>query len=201
MIRNTIRIATTALVTAAAVIAPAAAQAKQQKQHCKPAGAQTLASDSYARVYGLNGKAYVCVKSNGKRTLLTDATPSADKFALGGKYVGWTWTDPTDQSSPPDSVITVMHIPDHNVDSYFYPFHTNLKVTKLVVVSDGAAAWALPEDQDGPAIVQGTDRAGNPPDQLSDDSKTLVGSSLHVISGRTIGWSYSDGTTGSQALY
>jgi hypothetical protein len=204
MIRSSIRIGGATLAALAMSLAPAAAA--QAKAKCLPAGAQTLASDSYARVIALHGKAYVCVKSSGKRTLLTAATPGQDKFALGGKYVGWTSSDPSDSTVPPNSVITVMHIPDHSVDSYYYPFSTNERVDQLVVVADGAAAWALtplPTDTDGGPIIQGTDRAGNPPDQLSDDleGSNVVTTSLHVISGKTIGWSYADGKTGTATLY
>jgi hypothetical protein len=205
MIRTTIRIATAALVTLAASLVPAAiAQAKPK--HCQPGGSQTLAANNYARAYAQNGKAYVCIKSSGKRTLLANSTPGVDKFALGGKYVGWTSTDPSDPSEPPNDVITVMHIPDHALATNYYPFHTNEQVTGLVVVSDGAAAWALnplPGDDQSNPIVQGTDRKGHPPDQFSDDSEgtNVVGSSLHVISGKTIGWSYADGKTGTQVLY
>jgi hypothetical protein len=203
MIRTTLRIALATAVTAAATLAPAAiAQAKPK--HCQPTGSQTLAADSYARAYGQGGKAYICIKSSGKKTLLANATPGTDKFALGGKYVGWTSTDPTDPTEPPNDVITVMHIPDHALATNYYPFHTNERVDKLVVVSDGAAAWALtplPTDDQSNPIIQGTDRQGHPPDQFSDDSKTLVTTSLHVVSGKTVGWSYSDGSTGTQALY
>lgn len=203
MFRNSIRIALAALVTIAASLAPAA-MAQAKPKHCQPGGSHTLAADNYARVYGQNGKAYVCIKSSGKKTLLANATPGTDKFALGGKYVGWTSTDPTDSTQPPNDVITVMHIPDHALATNYYPFITNERVDKLVVVSDGAAAWAitpLPNDDTGGPIIQGTDRQGHPPDQFSDDSKTLVTTSLHVISGKTIGWSYSDGSTGTQVLY
>ena len=73
----------------------------------------------------------------------------------------------------------------------------------LFAPAAAAAAWAItPEPgSDGFTIVQGTDRAGHPADQFSDDHTDLVGSSLHLISGKTIGWKYTDGTKGTQALF
>jgi hypothetical protein len=206
MIRNSLRLGAAALAALAASLGPAAiAQAKQQN-HCRPAGSQTLAFDSYARVYGLNGNAYVCIKSSGKRTLLQNATPGTDQFAVGGKWVGWSSSSPTDPTILPHSILTVMHIPNHFVNGQWYPFQTNQPIAKIAVISDGAAAWALdadPNDNTTNAIIQGTDRQNHPADQFSDDSEgsPIVGSSLHVVGGKTVGWSYADGTTGTQALY
>ncbi len=36
-----------------------------------------------------------------------------------------------------------MHIPNRSVNKYWYPFQTNETVDKLVVLSDGATAWAI----------------------------------------------------------
>lgn len=206
MIRTSIRLGIAAAASLAVTLGPAAiAQAKAP--HCHRPGTQTLATDSYARVYGLNGHAYVCIKSSGKTTLLQGASPATNKFALGGKWVGWSSdpvVDPTDpQPGLPNSVVTVMRIPDHFVSDQWYPLQTNENVDKLVVASDGAAAWAIsppPGDDSSYTIVQGTDRQGHPADQFSDDHADLIGSSLK-ISGKTVSWQYTDGTSGSQALF
>ncbi len=201
MTRNSIRLGIAALASAAVTLVPAAlAQAKPQ--HCHIGGAQTLASDSYARVYGLGGHAYVCIKSSGKTSQLQGASPATNKFALGGKWVGYSSDPAGDQSGPANSVITVMHIPDHFVSDQWYPFQTNENVDKIVVAGDGAAAWALtPNPADGSyTIVQGTDRMGHPADQFSDDHTDLIGSSLK-LSGKTVSWQYTDGTSGSQNLF
>jgi hypothetical protein len=206
MIRTSIRLGIAALASATMTLVPAAlAQAKPQ--HCHVGSSHTLASDSYARVYGLNGNAYVCIKSSGKTTKLQGASPSASQFALGGKYVGWSSdpvVDPTDpQPGLPNSVVTVMRIPDHFVNDRWYPLQTNENVDKIVVASDGAAAWAIsppPGDDSSYTIVQGTDRQGHPADQFSDDHTDLIGSSLS-IHGKTVTWQYTDGTSGSQNLF
>jgi hypothetical protein len=202
MFRHTIRFGLAALATFAATLAPASLA--QAKQTCNPKHSQTLASDSYARVYGKSGKSYVCVKGSGKTTLLQNASPNSDKFALGGKYVGWSSSDPTDPSVLPHSIVTVMHIPDHFINDRWYPGQLNETIDKIVVISDGAAAWAMtpPPNSDGSFTeIQGTDRSGHPADQFSDDHTDVIGSSLRVLHGKTIGWKYIDGTHGSQKLY
>ena len=74
-------------------------------QRCQPNGSRTLASDSYARVYGKTGNAYVCVKATGATTRLKGASPVNDRFALGGQWVAYS-------SSTTHSVVNVMHIPE-----------------------------------------------------------------------------------------
>jgi len=187
MTRHSTRIAIAALAALAASLAPAAiAQAKPQT--CSPRHSTTLAGDSYARVYGKHGNAYVCVRASGRTTLLQGATPGNDVFALGGRYVAYS-------SGSQDSIVTVMHIPDRHVNPYWYPFDTNMHVEGIVVKSDGAAAWAATSPSDGSTLVQGTDRSHHPPDQFSDDSRTVVTTSLHSLPGMAIGWSYTDGSS------
>jgi hypothetical protein len=202
MIRNRTRLGLAALATLAASLAPAAAA--QAKQTCRPAHSHTLASDSYARVYGKNGNAYVCVKASGRTTRLQHASPASDQFALGGKWVGWSSSDPTDPSVLPNSIVTVMHNPDHFINDQWYPGQLNETVDKIVVLSDGAAAWAMtpPAGSDSSFTeIQGTDRNNHPADQFSDDHADVIGTSLQIVGGKTIGWKYTDGTSGTQALY
>ena len=201
MIRKTTRLALAATATFAASLGPTALA--QASVKCQPHGAHTITQNSQVRVYGKNGNAYACYKGSGKTTLLQNASPSSDKFAVGGKWVGWSSSDPTDSSVLPHSIVTVMRTSDRFVNSHWYPGELNETIDKIVVLSDGAAAWAItPEPgSDGFTIVQGTDRAGHPADQFSDDHADLVGSSLHLISGKTIGWKYTDGTKGTQALF
>jgi hypothetical protein len=205
MIRHRTRLCLAALATIAATLGPASLA--QAKQKCSPQHSHTLASDSYARVYGKNGNAYVCMKASGKTTKLQGAMPSSDQFALGGKWVGWSSSpapDPSNQYLVSHSIVTVMHIPDHFINDRWYPGQLNETIDKIVVLSDGAAAWAMtpPANSDGSYTdVQGTDRSGHPADQFSDDHTDVVGTSLRVLHGKTITWQYNDGTTGTQALY
>jgi hypothetical protein len=185
----------------AATFAPAAAA--QAHARCRPSASRTLAADSYARVYGRHGKAYVCVRASGRTSRLAGASPQTDQFALGGKWVGWSST-PSDPTALPDSVVTVMRITDHYVNPYFYPFDLNETVNRIVVLADGAAAWAMtptPGSDTSYTEIQGTDRSNNPPDQFSDDHTNVIASSLAAGPGRTVTWSYDDGTTGSQLMY
>lgn len=205
MIRNKTRLALAALATLGAALAPAAAA--QARPKCAPPHSATIVQNGFARVYGLNGEAYVCIKRNGRKTLLAGASPNGDVFALGGKFVGWSSsTDPNADPGTqllPHSVITVMHIPDRHVDDYRYPFETNETVDKIVVASDGAAAWAItppPNSDSAFTIVQGTDRQSHPEDQFSDDHADTIGTSLR-IHGKTVTWRYVDGTTGSERLF
>ncbi len=204
MIRHATRFGLTALVTLTATLVPAALAQARPGVKCEPRHSTTLTSDRYARVYGKRGNAYVCIRSTGRTTLLQNASPTGDQFALGGTYVGWSSSNPADATIPAHSIVTVMHIPDHSINDQWYPGQLNQKIDKIVVLSDGAAAWGLeadPSDNTTNAIIQGTDRYGHPADQFSDDHTTVDPRSLHLVHGKTVGWTYSDGTTGTQALY
>lgn len=85
MIRHRTRLGLAALATIAATLGPASLA--QAKQKCSPQHSQTLASDSYARVYGKNGNAYVCVKGSGKTTKLQAPCPPATNSRLVAS--GW----------------------------------------------------------------------------------------------------------------
>jgi hypothetical protein len=201
MIRQTTRFGVAAVAALAASFGSTALA--QAKSHCHHSGATTVASDSYAKVFTRNGNGYACVKATGKTIKLKGAKPGY-RFVLGGKWVGWS-SDATDvQPVFPNSVVTVMHIPNQHVNSYFYPFELNETVDKIVVASDGAAAWSMTPPSGGDSNytdVQGTDRANHPPDQFSDDHADVIGSSLHLVGSRTVAWKYADGTTGSWKLY
>jgi hypothetical protein len=200
MIRHTTRLGIAAIATLAASLGSTALA--QAQSNCHPAGARTVVSNSYAKVFTRNGKGYVCVRATGQTSQLKGAKPGYE-FALGGKYVGWS-SDATDvQPVFPNSVVTVMHIPNHHVNPNFYPFELNEAVDKIVVASDGAAAWSMTPQPAGSGFteVQGTDRANHPPDQFSDDHADVIGKSLHLTGSKTVAWKYADGTTGSWKLY
>ena len=58
-------------------------------------------------------------------------------------------------SRMPDSIVTVMHIPNRSVNPGSYPFQTNETVDKIVVLGDGAAAWAMTPNIDrSPATLR-----------------------------------------------
>jgi len=83
-----------------------------------------------------------------------------------------------------------------------FPFDTNDNVDAIVVKSDGAAAWAAtPAPGTGNTYVQGLDRKNHPPDQFSDDTKFVRGTSLQSLAGHKIAWSYTDGSIGTQNLF
>ena len=99
-------------------------------------------------------------------------------------------------------MVNVIHIPDGAIPNSF-PFDTNDQVHKVVVKSDGAAAWAAtPSDYPSTLrYVQGMDRSNHPPDQLSDDTKDVKPSSLKSLSGHMISWHYTDGSTATASLF
>ena len=206
--RNALRLGLASITTFAVSLGPAALAHANSSRSCNPRHSQALAHDSYARVYGKNGSAYVCINANGRTARLAGASPSADQFALGGKWVGWSSNPVIDPSNPqpdvPHSVVTVMHIPDHFINDRWYPGQLNETIDKIVVLSDGAAAWAMtpPTGSDSSFTeVQGTDRSGHPADQFSDDHTDVIGGSLRLLHGKMITWRYIDGTSGTQALY
>jgi hypothetical protein len=86
MISKHTRIAVAAVAAALALVPAAGAQASQK---CQPAHSTTLASDSFARVYGRGVSAFVCIRSSGRTIRLNGAMPTTDVFALGGNWVGY----------------------------------------------------------------------------------------------------------------
>ncbi len=178
-----------------AITAGALGSAQASSPHCT--NGTTLAADSYARVYASHGHASVCVKSSGLTRRLKGAVFPGDHVALADKWVAWT-----SNGSAPHSQVTVMHIPNGAISSQ-YPFDTNDNVGKVVVKSDGAAAWAAtPSDYPNTLrYVQGTDRSNHSPDQFSDDTKDVKPGTLQSLAGHAIGWHYTDGSTGSANLY
>jgi hypothetical protein len=161
---------------------------------CNVAHSLTLASNSVARVYGTApDTAFACLKATGKSRVLSGASASTDLFALSGGWVAWTSTDHTS--------VTVMRAANGAIPNQF-PFNTNDNVVKIVVKSDGAAAWAAtPSGGGGSTYVQGLDRKNHPPDQFSDDTKFVRGTSLTSLAGHKIAWGYTDGSTASTSLF
>ena len=123
MIRKPTRLALAAAATFAASLGPAALA--QASVKCQPHGSHTITQDSQVRVYGKNGSAYACYKGSGRTTLLQNASPSSDRFAVGGKWVGWSSSDPTDSTVLPHSIITVMRASDRFINSRWYPGELN----------------------------------------------------------------------------
>jgi len=161
-------------------------------QPCNPEHTLTLASNSFARVYGnASDNAFVCLNSTGKARELKGASASQDVFNLGGQWVAW--------SSDAHTTVNVMHITNGAIPSD-YPFGVNDFVVKIVVKSDGAAAWAA-DVSDGTSYVQGFDRKNHSADTFSDDRRFVSGPSLRSISGHAISWKYTDGSTGTANLF
>ena len=99
----------------------------------------------------------------------------------------------TTDGSATRSVVNKMYIPDGKSHDSNFPFDTNGHVEGVVIKKDGAAAWVF-SSSGASTIVQGQDRKNHPPDQLSDDTKDAVGSSLKSGKGHEIHWKYTDGT-------
>jgi hypothetical protein len=172
---------------------PASSAAAANK--CKVKNSTTLANNTFLRVYGKDGTAIACVKKSGRKRTLGGAVPGTDLFRVGGKWVVWTKT-----GSAPQSVVDKKYVPDGRRHDDNFPFDTNGHVEGIVIKSDGAAAWVF-SSSGASTIVQGQDRKNHPPDQLSDDTKDAVGSSLKSGPGSQIHWNYSDGSSGSANLY
>lgn len=160
---------------------------------CQPKKSRILASNSYARVYGLNGRAYACLKASGRATKLQGATTTGDQFALAGKYVAWS-------SGPAHSVVNLISIQTLAKVKGF-PHDTNNHVDRIVVKESGAAAWAATPSDGGDTYVQGTDRKNHDPDLLSDDTVGVVAASLRSLPGGAITWEYTDGSSGEATLF
>ena len=158
-----------------------------------PPQSTTLLSNSYARVYGKSGRAFVCVRSSGRITTLQGASPVMSKFALAGTYVAWS-------SGTGQTVVKVMHVPNLVIIAKQYPYDTNNHVDRIVVKANGAAAWAATPSDDN-TYVQGFDRSNHSADLLSDDTLNVRGTSLRSLAGKAISWQYTDGTTGTANLY
>jgi len=178
------------------VLASSGAQARASgntvTRSCARAHSLTLASNSSARVYGTGtDAAFACLKSTNRSARLAGASASQDVFALTGTWVGWT--------SQQRTTVAVMNIRTRTIPSPF-PFSVGDVVVRIVVKSDGAAAWAA-DVSDGTSYVQGMDRRNHSPDQFSDDTKFVRGASLRSGPGHQISWQYTDGTTGTAHLY
>jgi hypothetical protein len=172
--------------------AQASASSNTITHSCARAHSLTLASNSSARIYGTGtDAAFACLKSTNRSTRLTGASASQDVFALAGTWVGWT--------SQQRTTVAVMNIRTRTIPSQF-PFGIGDVVVRIVVKSDGAAAWAA-DVSDGTSYVQGTDRRNHEPDQFSDDTKFVRGASLQSGTGHQISWQYTDGTTGTARLF
>jgi hypothetical protein len=172
--------------------AAASASTNFVNRNCDRAHTLTLASNSLARVYGTGtDAAFACLKSTNRSTRLQGASASQGGFALAGTWVGWT--------SQQRTTVAVMNIRTRTIPSQF-PFGVGDFVVKMVVKSDGAAAWAA-DVSDGTSYVQGLDRRNHPPDQFSNDAKFVRGASLQSGAGRRISWQYTDGTTGTAQLF
>jgi len=180
------------LITLASSSAQATASGNKVSRACDRAHSLTLASNSFARIYGTaTDAAFACLKSTNRSARLKGASASQGAFALAGTWVGWT--------SAQRTTVTVMNIRTRTIPGQF-PFGVGDFVVRIVVKSDGAAAWAA-DVSDGTSYVQGLDRRNHPPDQFSNDTKFVRGASLQSGAGHKISWKYTDGTTGTARLF
>ncbi len=180
------------LTTLASSGAQARASGSVLSHACDRAHSLTLASNSFARIYGTGTDAtFACLKSTNRSTRLKGASASQDVFSLAGIWVGWT--------SAQRTTVAVMNIRTRTIPNQF-PFGVGDFVARIVVKSDGAAAWAA-DVSDGTSYVQGLDRRNHSPDQFSNDTKFVRGASLQSGAGHKISWKYTDGTTGTAQLF
>jgi hypothetical protein len=210
MMKSRVLLASASLATLALVLGTTSVA--QAKRTCAPAHSKQVVSDSFARVYGKSGKAYVCQRSNGKTRLLTGAKPFCnrkdfgaicDDFALGGKWVAWTRKNPNDVDVIGPR-LTVMSIPSGSINHQLYPTpRREGEIYNIVLIGDGAVAWAESISDGGAGAfavaVFGTDIKNHPIDRLdscgggafSPVSCYISASSLRITSGKTVEWSYS----------
>lgn len=190
----------------------ATTSAAQAKPSCNPAHSKTIVSNTFARVYGKKGKAFVCLRATGKSTLLKGGKPSCHKsdpgaecdvFALGGKWVAWTRGNPNDVDVT-GGIVTVMNIRTRSVNHRWYPTASQGgEVYKIVVLTDGAAAWTESVSDGGggafAVAVFGTDRKQHSIDRLDSCGASVShtascyidASSLRVVQPKSVGWKYS----------
>jgi hypothetical protein len=220
-------LALTSASLTAVLASPAIVPVAQARPTCTPSHSRTLVRNAFARVYGRNGKAYVCQKSNGNTRLLTGAKPSCnrkdpgaicDDFALGGKWVAWTRKNPNDVDVIGPR-LTVMNITSGSIDHTLYPTaRRDGEIYKIVLLSDGAVAWAESISDGGAGAfavaVFGTDVKHHPIDRLdscgggeSAEASCYINARSLRAARKTVEWNYSpDGTlpaslTASHPLY
>ena len=203
------------LATGLAVVgAVALGSAQAATRRCTTGTGTTLASNSKARVYSsaTGHTVWVCLRSNGHERLLDGALAGASHFALAGTWVAWT----SNVAPYGQVVVHVMHITNGAIP-YSFPWGLDYggSVNKVVVKSDGAAAWAAtPSQECSPSsgcyppipYVEGTDYASTPdllynPDLLSVLNDPVEPGTLVSDAGHKISWHYEDGSTGTAELY
>jgi hypothetical protein len=161
---------------------------------CNAPHSSTIASDRFARVYAKHGKVFACVNRSGKTWKLTGASSRHSHFALAGKWVAWTKTLSLDET-----LAAKLFVPDgHDHDSDF-PYYASGDLGKVVIKPDGAVAWAASYQSAAPNVF-GEDRK-NHLRLLSNDSNSVVVSSLKSGPRRLVTWKYDDGTSGQAPLY
>jgi hypothetical protein len=171
----------------------------QAANKCRFKHTRTLASSRKVRIFAQNGRAKVCYRPSGKRFTLDDTFPGEDAYAVGGRFIGFSISDPEDDSTPEHSIVRVFRMPNGGTPEYL-PYRTGAQVDDIVVKRNGAAAWATTH-ADGTTRVTGTRRKGHAPEQLSAAARAVRTTTLTSGSGGRVTWRYTDGTTGSAALY
>ena len=174
------------------LLAPSSAGAKNK---CSASHSSTIASDNFARVYAKHGNVFACLIRNGKTRKLAGASPRHRHFALAGKWVAWTKT----VSQGFETMVAKLFIPDGRDHDTDFPYGASGDVGRLALKPDGAVAWAV-SYQSAPPNVFGEVRK-NHIRLLSNDSNSVVVSSLRSGPGKVVTWKYSDGTSGHATLY
>jgi hypothetical protein len=192
------------LITAAAALSVAATASAPAAQaapgKCKARQSATLASSQQVRVFAKNDVAKVCYKRTGGRFSLDDAQPTEDVFTAAGRFVAYSSSDYEDAMTPMHSIVNVIQVPSRRIPQ-FLPQRTNAHVDAIVVKRNGAAAWATTSSDGITTAVQGTDRLGHAPDDLSDDTRVVATTSLTSGPGGEVDWDYTDGTSDSAMLF
>lgn len=205
----------TALI--ALLAASTAVQAKPPR-HCNPAAAKTIVSNRFVRVFVRKKRVYACLKSRGLTRLLLHHR-GHEVFGLAGKWVVWTsGNHPEDFSllNPPPQPSPVVNEISVRTGAVRYQHRTGNGcgdpahgpfVNKIVVIGDGAFAYGLTEDcSSAPsgfieATVVRHHAAKQLAPSLADGGHFARVNTLHVISGKTVGWTEETGAHEHATLY
>jgi hypothetical protein len=174
------------------LLAPSSAGAKNM---CNASHSSNIASDNVARVYGKHGHVFACLNRNGKTWKLAGAAHRRSHFALAGKWVAWTKS----VSEGEETLVAKLFIPDGQAHDTDFPYPASGDVGKVAIKSDGAVAYAASYDSAAPNVFG--EKRMNRLSLLSNDSNSVVVSSLTSGPGKAVTWKYDGGRSGEATLY
>jgi hypothetical protein len=165
------------------------------KDRCNVSHSSKIASDNSARVYGKHGHVFACLNRNGKTWKLAGASHRGSHFALAGKWVAWTKS----MSGGEETLVAKLFIPDGRAHDTDFPYPASGDVRKVAIKSDGAVAYAASYDSAPPNVIG--EKRMNHLSLLSNDSGSVLVSSLTSGPGKVVTWKYEGGGSGEATLY